>query len=943
VEPTENTGKTLPVFVQPGASSTPSPELFTDPVCHMTVTREGANDQLVYRGCTYYFCGVNCVVKFTRQPGRYANTPAPKAAKPDLRDEEAEAIDEEPATMPEPVKQKREDSELEGDESEPKTVELDLDNIGLGPKTVELGLKSVESDSKTAESDSKREESDSKTAESDSKREESDSKTAELDPATEELETKADEKQPLSPEMVAANVDTTAVTLRPVMLDESEQDAAPAGKYTCPMHAQVLTDKPGNCPICGMALELLQPSLAFENETELKDMERRFLIALPLTLAVFLCSLPAMLGMSAEQFIAGFTPTVVNFTQLVLTSPVIWLAAPFFARAIDSIKNKSWNMFTLIGMGVGITYVYSVVASVAPHVIPAGFDMRDGMPYTYFEPAAVITTLALLGQVLELRARKQTGAAIRELLSLTPAVAHFVKLDGSEVDLAASELAIEDRVRVRPGENIPVDGIVIDGRSAVDESMITGESNTVDKSSGDTVIGGTTNQAGNLTIKATRVGKDTIVARIVKLVGAAQRSRPPVQQQVDRIASFFVPAVAVIAILTFAIWAIWGPPPSLAYAFLNSIAVLIVACPCALGLATPMSVMVAIGRGARAGVLVRDAEALEKLSSVKLLIVDKTGTLTEGKPSVTKIMCQGKWAEGQVMMLAAAVEAASEHPLARAFVEHADSRDLADCKASDFFYQPGGGVTATADGRYLAIGSAKFLQETLTRGKIDLEKALTRLAPEIEAMTRDGITPVMVSIDDELAAVVALSDQVRPSAKATVEELRLLGIKVQMLTGDQEATARYVAEQLGITDVTAEVTPLQKYDFIVNLQKSMEPNSVAMAGDGINDAPALAQAAIGIAMGSGASIAIESADIVLAQGDLSGILRAVKLSHAMKDNIKQNLILAFGYNALAVPIAAGVLYPLTGMLLNPMLASLAMSFSSVSVIANALRLRRAAL
>jgi Cu+-exporting ATPase len=525
-------------------------------------------------------------------------------------------------------------------------------------------------------------------------------------------------------------------------------------------------------------------------------------------------------------------------------------------------------------------------------------------------------------------------------MTLTPPVAHFVKLDGGELDLPVEDLAVKDKLRVRPGENIPTDGIVLEGRSSVDESMITGEANLSDKSAGDTVIGGTTNQNGNLTIEATRVGKDTIVARIVKLVAAAQRSRPKVQQQVDKIASYFVPTVAIIAAVTFVAWATFGPPPTLAFALVSAIAVLIIACPCALGLATPMSIMVAIGRGARAGVLIRDAQALEKLSEIKVLVVDKTGTLTEGRPSVTKVLTQGKWAEGQVMMLAAAVESNSEHPVARAFVDYADSKDLADCKSSNFSYQPGGGVTANADGRVVAIGSARFLRETITTCKIDLEKTLARLEPEVEAMTREGNTPVMVAVDDELVALITMTDKVRANAKATVEELNQLGISLRMLTGDQEATARYVANQLGITEVMSEVSPLQKYDYIIKLQQSHGANTIAMAGDGINDAPALAQAGVAIAMGSGTNIAIESADIVLAHGDLSGILRAVRLSYAMKANIKQNLILAFGYNALAVPLAAGVLYPFTGLLLNPMLASLAMAFSSVSVITNALRLRR---
>jgi P-type Cu+ transporter len=998
VEPTENTGNSLPVFVQTGDSSTPSAELFTDPVCQMKVGKEDAIDHLAYKGHTYYFCHVNCIVRFNRNPDQYAVAHEPHADGVALLDEESESMAEEPVLeveelTPESVPQvtKSEESAAKSEGQQPKSGEPEPEPEKLEPEPEEsspepetLELKPEESSPEPEAPEPKPEESSPEPETPEPKPEQSspepetpEPKPEESSPEPETPEPKPEQSspEPETPEPKPEQSSPEPETPEPKPEESSPEPETPEPKpeesspepdkleqkperpspepekleqaarpqYTCPMHPQILADLPGPCPLCGMALELLEPTLALEDDTELRDMERRFQLAIPLTMSVFLCGLPDMLGLPAEQLISGFTPPMVNFAQLVLTSPVIWLAAPFFGRAMDSFKNRSWNMFTLIGSGVAITYLYSLVASLAPASIPSGFDMHDGVPFTYFEPAAVITTLALLGQVLELKARKQTGLAIRELLHLTPEVAHFVKLDGNEIDINIGDLAIKDKLRVRPGENIPTDGIVLDGRSAVDESMVTGESNLVDKSSGDTVIGGTTNQAGCLTMVATQVGKDTLVARIVKLVAGAQRSRAPVQQQVDKITRFFVPAVAIVALVTFIAWAAWGPPPVLKYALLNAIAVLIIACPCALGLATPMSVMVAMGRGAKAGVLIRDAQALEKLSSVKLLVVDKTGTLTEGRPTVSKVICLGKWAEGQIMMLAAAVEAGSEHPLARAFVEHADSRDLADCKATDFFYQPGGGVTANADGHSLVIGSARFLREVLTTGKADLEKALSRVADQVEAMTRDGITPVMVACDGDLAAVVALSDKVRPSAKATVDELKLLGIKVHMLTGDKEATARYVAEQLGITDVTAEVSPMQKHDFIVQLQKTAEPGTVAMAGDGINDAPALAQAAVGIAMGSGTNIAIESADIVLAHGDLSGILRAVRLSQAMKANIKQNLILAFGYNVLAVPVAAGVLYPFTGLLLNPVVASLAMSFSSVSVIANALRLRRTAL
>jgi P-type Cu+ transporter len=841
VEPTENSGDTIPVFVQIGPATAPGPEatveIAVDPVCKMLVPRNGAADEINYRGNTYYFCNSNCVLKFSRNPTKFV---------PLIRYNEDDTVIQDAVA---------EDDCCTGENNAVKGSEDVC--AGESPEPVEVTL-----------------------------------------------------------------------------------------QYSCPMHADVITEKPGPCPLCGMALDPLDPTVAGEDDSELVDMENRLKWAVPFTCAAVLASLPDMLGMPADEFIPQLNQGLLNIAQMIIVTPVIWLARPFFNRALDSLKNKSWNMFTLIAGGVGVSYLYSVVAALMPSFIPAGFGMHnavgEGLPYVYFEPAAVITTLALLGQVLELKARKQTGQAIRELIGLTPSLAHFVKIDESEIDIPLAKLLIGDRVRVRPGEHIPTDGIVLEGKSSVDESMITGESNLVDKADGDTVIGGTLNHNGVLVVQVHAVGNDTLVARIVKLVVGAQRSRPPVQKRVDRIAAVFVPAVVIVAVLTFVAWAALGPAPALEKALMCTIAVLIIACPCALGLATPMSVMVAMGRGAKSGILVRDAEALEKLSSINTLVVDKTGTLTEGKPSLTKVITIGRFAEGQTLMLCAAVEAASEHPLARAFVEHADKRGLADCQAKDFFYEPGGGVRATADGHVMVIGKPAFLLESLPTERADLEKAMAKVSEQVEAMSKEGATPVMVACDGDLAAVVAFSDQVRPSARAAVDELRNLGIKIHMLTGDREGTARHVAEQLGITDVSAEVTPVDKHAFVSKLQETAG-NVVAMAGDGINDAPALAKADVGIAMGSGTSIAIESADIILVHGDLNGIVRAIHLSQAMKANIKQNLNLAFGYNILAVPIAAGLIYPFTHMLLDPMLASLAMSLSSVSVIANALRLKKAPL
>ncbi len=740
------------------------------------------------------------------------------------------------------------------------------------------------------------------------------------------------EHQP-SESMQALNQDHT--TSKP------SADESTANQFTCPMHPEIITAKPGPCPLCGMALESLDASQTVEDDSELVDMTRRFKLALAFTVPLIALTLPEML---AQPNLFGdqlANMQISNWLQFALATPVVWLAKPFFERALDSIKNKSWNMFTLIGGGVGISYLYSAFATATTAGIGTTSHSAMANSFTYFEPAAVITTLALLGQIMELKARKQTGAAIRELIALTPQVAHFIKVDEREIDIAVAKLERGDRLRVRPGESIPTDGIVVDGHSTIDESMLTGEALAAGKQKGDTVIGGTINQSGSLVIKATKVGKETIVAGIIKLVAQAQRSRAPVQKRVDRIASVFVPIVVLIAIATFIAWAALGPQPSMSYALLNAVAVLIIACPCALGLATPMSITVAIGRGAKAGVLVKDAQSLEELRQVDVLVVDKTGTLTEGKPTVTAIeaISQGQSTDRQadqllneqplpieqLLQLAASAEANSEHPLGRAIVAAAVERGLELLPAKDFQSISGEGITARVSGKKITVG---HFRNHADKGHSE----------RVSYFGDQGATAVLLEIDGVLSALFAISDPIKSTAQQAISDLQKQGIEIHMLTGDSQKTAQTVATKLGLDTVAAEVTPLQKHDYIAKLVASGK--KVAMAGDGINDAAALAKANIGIAMGNGTSVAIEAAGIVLVKGDLQGIVRARKLSQAMASNINQNLFLAFGYNTMAVPIAAGLLYPVWGLLLNPMIASMAMSLSSVSVIANALRLRQ---
>jgi len=698
--------------------------------------------------------------------------------------------------------------------------------------------------------------------------------------------------------------------------------------YTCPMHPEIVRDAPGSCPICGMALEPRTTSIDDEQNPELASMTRRFWISVGLTIPVLVLGMSDLIPGQPFQHWLGMR--AIAWLEMLLATPVVlWAGWPFFERGWASLVNRSLNMFTLIALGTGTAYVYSVIAVLFPDIFPPSFrDMSGGVP-VYFEAAAAITTLVLLGQVLELRARSRTSTAIRSLLKLSPKTARLVRADGTEIDVPLEHIAVGDQLRVRPGEKVPVDGVIIDGNSSIDESIMTGEPIPVEKNAGSGVIGSSVNGTGTFVMRAERVGSDTLLAQIVRMVSEAQRSRAPVQKLADRVASFFVPAVVLIALAAFAIWATVGPAPKMAHALLNAVAVLIIACPCALGLATPMAIMVGTGRGALAGILVRNAEALEILEKVDTLVVDKTGTLTEGRPRVTSITPAAGSSDLQLLRMAATLERGSEHPLAAAILAALSERHLEPGALADFHSRTGKGVTGVVDGKKSALGNRALFADL----GIDLA-ALDERAKSLEA---EGQTVMFVSSDGKAAGIIGVADPLKSSAPEAIERLHREGIRIVMLTGDNRATAETVARKLGIEEVHAEVLPGDKAEIVKRLQS--EGGIVAMAGDGINDAPALTQANVGIAMATGTDIAMESAGITLLRGDLRGVARARTLSRATMRNIRQNLFFAFAYNSLGVPIAAGVLYPFFGLQLSPILASAAMTFSSVSVIANALRLR----
>lgn len=699
--------------------------------------------------------------------------------------------------------------------------------------------------------------------------------------------------------------------------------------FVCPMHPEIMRPEPGTCPICGMALELGVATAEDETDPERIDMTRRFWISLILTAPILLLAMSEMIPGQPVQH--ALWPRLLTWIQFVLATPVVlWGGWPFFQRGWASIVNRSPNMFTLIASGTGTAYLYSLIATLLPDIFPASFRGHSGEVAVYFEAAAVITTLVLLGQVLELRARRQTSSALRALIGLAPKTARRLRDDGTEEDIPLDHVKPGDRLRVRPGEKVPVDGVVLEGASSVDESMITGEPIPVEKPPGSRVTGGTVNGTGTFVMRAERVGQDMLLAQIVRLVSEAQRSRAPIQRLADVVSSYFVPAVVLVAIITFMVWGLVGPEPRLAHALVNAVAVLIIACPCALGLATPMSIMVGTGRGATAGVLIKNAEALEVSEKVDTLVVDKTGTLTEGKPRLTSVVALPGQNESELLRLAASLERGSEHPLAAALVAAAQERGLELSETTDFRSVTGKGVIGTVDGRVVALGNHRLFEELAINPGVLLEQA--------EALRQDGQTVMMVAVDGQPVGLVGVADPIKDS---TFEAIRLLhrdGVRIVMLTGDSRTTAEAVACKLGIDQVEAEILPEQKSEVIKRLQA--QRHVVAMAGDGINDAPALAQAHVGIAMGTGTDVAIESAGVTLVKGDLRGIARARRLSRATMRNIRQNLFFAFLYNTLGVPIAAGALYPLFGLLLSPMIAAAAMTFSSVSVISNALRLRK---
>src|SRR5271157_1555512 len=865
--------------------TSPNPALERDPVCGMNVNPATAKHVHEHAGKKYYFCCSHCLEKFKANPAGYLNKPAPSglvtlgmpAAKP------AQGI----VTISPSVSSRAEHPSRDS--------ERDAQSRDLGSIPEVRGLTSeVRSPSYVC---------------------------------------------PMCPEVRESK--PGACPSCGMALEPEVPLAATRTEYTCPMHPEIVRAQPGSCPICGMALEPRTVTLAVEENPELRDMTRRFWVSVCLTAPLLAIAMASMFWpdefMSAlfigkgDQYIV--TPwSILPWIEFVLATPVVlWCGLPFFQRFWASLVNRSPNMFTLIGLGTGVAYVYSVVATVAPGIFPASLRTMGGYPDVYFEAAAAITTLVLLGQVMELRARSRTSAAIRALLDLSPKTARLLMPDGTagevtEKDIPLEQLKPGNRLRVRPGEKVPVDGVVLEGRSAVDESMITGESIPVEKSANSKVIGATINGTGSFIMRAERVGSDTLLARIVQLVGQAQRSRAPIQRLADRVSAWFVPAVVGVSVVTFVVWLLLGPEPRLAHALVNAVAVLIIACPCALGLATPMAIMVGTGRGAQAGVLIKNAEALEVMEKVDTLVVDKTGTLTEGKPRVVGIT--GSLAtDRELVRLAASLEAASEHPLGNAVVEAAAKQDLKLSQPQDFQSITGKGIVGIVDGRKIAIGNAALMVDVGALQK-----------PEVGSLRPLDGTTLCVAVDGKYVGNFGVADQPKPSTPAALRDLKAHGIHIVMLTGDNPVVAASIAKTLGIDEFEAEVLPEGKSEVIKKLQG--QGRVVAMAGDGINDAPALAQADVGIAMGTGTDVAMESGGITLVKGDLTGILRARKLSQATMRNIRQNLFFAFIYNAIGVPIAAGVLYPFFGLLLSPIFAAAAMSFSSVSVITNALRLRK---
>ena len=871
-----------------------------DPVCGMSVAVSKAKFRHQYKGATYYFCCGGCLEKFRTSPEKYLQAQMKPSsglvmlgATPAVK--QSGSVEKDPvcgmSVNPASAKQKLE----HGGETYYFCCAGCLEKFRATP---EKYLKPQSSALTTIA-------------------------TAPTMPATSLAQANA-YVCPMCPEVRESK--PVPCPSCGMALEPESPAAVTRVEYTCPMHPEVVRQEPGSCPICGMALEPRTVSAGEQENPELLDMTRRFWMSVALTAPLLIIAMADMLpGMPVQRALPGWLPWI----ELLLASPVVlWAGWPFFQRGWASIKNRSTNMFTLIAMGTGVAYVYSLVATVFPGWFASSFRGMSGTPAVYFEAAAAITTLVLLGQVLELRARRRTGAALRALLDLSPKTARILR-NGEETDIALADVKPGDRLRVRPGEKVPVDGVVLDGNSSVDESMITGESMPVEKEKGSRVVGGTVAGAGSFIMQAEHVGSETMLAQIVQLVSKAQRSRAPIQRLADKVAGWFVPAVIGISVLTFIAWALWGPEPRLAHALVNAVAVLIIACPCALGLATPMAIMVGTGRGAHTGVLIRNAEALEALEKVDTLVVDKTGTLTKGKPSLEAVIPVANTSDSELVRLVASLEQGSEHPLGAAVVNAAKANGLNLVSPSDFQSFSGRGVRGKVDGKSIVVGNEMLLKEL----------SISTEAMRVHALQlrEVGQTVMFAAIDGKGAGVLGVSDPVKETTARALRDLKAEGLRLVMLTGDNRATAAAVAKKLGIEQFESEVQPEQKSQVVKRLQE--KGAKVAMAGDGINDAPALAQADVGIAMGTGTDVAMESGGITLVKGDLTGIVRARKLSQATMRNIRQNLFFAFIYNSIGVPIAAGVLYPVFGILLSPILAAAAMSFSSVSVITNSLRLR----
>jgi P-type Cu+ transporter len=844
-------------------------ETHTDPVCGMKVKPERAAGTVEHKGKAYYFCSKSCVQKFSADPEKYLD---PNFKPAGMGRASGGTVMLGGIAPAKPTTLTTEDTEATGgSKGNPEQSTRHAIQVGGGPDAANP----------------------------------------------------TDEAWYVCPMCPEVRVKGPAACPSCGMALEPEEPVAPSTRteYTCPMHPEVVQDHPGACPKCGMALEPRTVAVEQDNP-ELRDMTRRFKVALAFTVPLLVLAMGHMIP-GLEHVV---DPKIRTWLEFALTTPVVlWCGWPFFQRAWASVVNRSLNMFTLIGIGVGVAYGYSAFATIAPRLLPEAF-LEHGVAQVYFEAAAAITALVLMGQVLELRARSRTSSAIRALLDLSPKMARVVRANGAEEDVPLEQVHAGDRLRVRPGEKVPVDGVVIEGTSSVDESMVTGESMPLEKQPGARVIGATVNSTGSFIMEAQKVGRDTLLAQIVKLVSEAQRSRAPIQRLADRVASWFVPTVLAAAAITFVVWALVGPQPRLAYGLVNAVAVLIIACPCALGLATPMAIMVATGRGAHAGVLIRNAEALEVLGRVDTIVVDKTGTLTEGKPRVSKVVPYGGFSEDDVLRFAASVERGSEHPLADAIARAAQDRGIKLGEVSQFTSRTGLGVIGTVDGARVVAGNERLMNELGVRTE-----------READEMHAEGQSAIFVAVDGGLAGIITIADPVKSSTSEALKALHEAGIHVVMLTGDSRATAESVARKLGIDEFEAEVLPEKKAEVVKKLQQ--QGRVVAMAGDGVNDAPALAQADVGIAMGTGTDVAMESGGVTLLKGDLRGIVKARRLSRATLRNIKQNLFFAFIYNAVGVPIAAGVLYPIFGVLLSPIIAAAAMSFSSVSVITNSLRLR----